>query len=80
MVHLSQLNPGDSLAAVGWGALFLAIVAATQDIAVDAWRVEIAPTDEQGAMAAAYQLGYRLAVISRYCGRVLGRSRPRLAP
>jgi MFS transporter, PAT family, beta-lactamase induction signal transducer AmpG len=63
MVHLSQLNPGDNLAAVGWGALFLAIVAATQDIAVDAWRVEIAPTDEQGAMAAAYQLGYRLAVI-----------------
>jgi len=63
MIHLSQLAPGDSLAAVGWGALFLAVVAATQDIAVDAWRVEIAPAQEQGAMAAAYQLGYRFAVI-----------------
>jgi PAT family beta-lactamase induction signal transducer AmpG len=68
MLHLSQLEPGDSLAAVGWGALFLAIVAATQDIAVDAWRVEVAPPDEQGAMAAAYQLGYRLAVIAGTAG------------
>lgn len=68
MVHLSQLSPGDGLAAVGWGALFLAVAAATQDIAVDAWRVEIAPSDEQGAMAAAYQLGYRLAVIAGTAG------------
>lgn len=63
MINLSQLSPSESLATVGWGALFLATVAATQDIAVDAWRVEIAPPHEQGAMAAAYQLGYRLAVI-----------------
>jgi PAT family beta-lactamase induction signal transducer AmpG len=68
MLNLSQLSPGDSLAAVGWGALFLATVAATQDIAVDAWRVEVAPPDEQGAMAAAYQLGYRLAVIAGTAG------------
>jgi PAT family beta-lactamase induction signal transducer AmpG len=68
MAHLSHLRPADGLSAVGWGALFLAVAAATQDIAVDAWRVEVAPTDEQGAMAAAYQLGYRLAVIAGTAG------------
>jgi PAT family beta-lactamase induction signal transducer AmpG len=46
----------------------LAIAAATQDIAVDAWRVEVAPPDEQGAMAAAYQLGYRTAIIAGTAG------------
>jgi PAT family beta-lactamase induction signal transducer AmpG len=44
-------------------ALWLAFSAATQDIAVDAWRIESAPASEQGAMAAAYQLGYRLAIL-----------------
>lgn len=68
MINLSQLSPSDSLAAVGWGALMLAIAAATQDIAVDAWRVEVAPPDEQGAMAAAYQLGYRTAIIAGTAG------------
>jgi PAT family beta-lactamase induction signal transducer AmpG len=43
--------------------MFIAFCSATQDIAVDAWRVESAPPDEQGAMAAGYQLGYRVAVM-----------------
>ena len=34
----------------------------TQDIAIDAWRIESAPAEQQGAMAAAYQLGYRVAI------------------
>lgn len=68
MLNLSQLTPADSLAAVGWAAFFLAVAAATQDIAVDAWRVEIAPPEQQGAMAAAYQLGYRTAIIAGTAG------------
>jgi MFS transporter, PAT family, beta-lactamase induction signal transducer AmpG len=68
MINLSQLSPEDSLSAVGWGAFMLAIAAATQDIAVDAWRVEVSPPQEQGAMAAAYQLGYRTAIIAGTAG------------
>ena len=36
---------------------------ATQDIALDAFRIESAATRKQAALAAAYQTGYRLAMI-----------------
>ncbi len=49
-------------------ALALAFAAATQDVAIDAWRIESAPVREQGAMAAAYQLGYRLAILVGQAG------------
>jgi len=49
-------------------ALWLAFSAATQDIAIDAWRIESAPASEQGAMAAAYQLGYRIAILVGQAG------------
>jgi len=35
---------------------------ATQDIVVDAYRIEIAPLEAQAALAATYTLGYRLAL------------------
>jgi PAT family beta-lactamase induction signal transducer AmpG len=35
----------------------------TQDIAIDAWRIEAAEVSRQGAMAAAYQWGYRIALL-----------------
>ena len=63
LVGLSQQNPGAGLTHVILFALIVAFGSATQDIAVDAWRIEAAPVEEQGAMAAAYQLGYRIALI-----------------
>jgi MFS transporter, PAT family, beta-lactamase induction signal transducer AmpG len=44
-------------------AVLVAIAGATQDIAVDAYRIEIAPVADQGALAATYSLGYRLALV-----------------
>jgi PAT family beta-lactamase induction signal transducer AmpG len=44
-------------------AVMTAIFGATQDIAIDAWRIEVAAVERQGVMAAAYQWGYRLAVV-----------------
>lgn len=60
-----------AMAAVGTGplALFVGITllvafsGATLDIAVDAYRVEIAPKNAQGALVATYSLGYRIALI-----------------
>jgi MFS transporter, PAT family, beta-lactamase induction signal transducer AmpG len=43
--------------------LLLAFAGATQDIAVDAYRIEIAPVEDQGALTAVYSLGYRIALI-----------------
>ncbi|MGH8441993.1 MAG: MFS transporter, partial [Nevskiaceae bacterium] len=50
------------LAAFVWLPLLVAFSSATQDIAIDAWRIECVPAEMQGAMAAAYQLGYRVAL------------------
>jgi PAT family beta-lactamase induction signal transducer AmpG len=46
-------------------AVLTAFAAATQDIAVDAFRIEAVAADMQATMAATYQIGYQLALI---CG------------
>jgi PAT family beta-lactamase induction signal transducer AmpG len=52
------------LAAVGVFALVVAFSSSTQDIVVDAWRIEAASdSDELGLLSSAYQLGYRGAIL-----------------
>jgi PAT family beta-lactamase induction signal transducer AmpG len=51
------------IAVVAVLATMTAVFGATQDIAIDAWRIEVAAVERQGAMAAAYQWGYRIAVV-----------------
>jgi PAT family beta-lactamase induction signal transducer AmpG len=46
-----------------WCAVAVAVGSATQDIALDAFRIESADTEHQAALAATYQAGYRLAMI-----------------
>ncbi|TCS37888.1 PAT family beta-lactamase induction signal transducer AmpG [Paucimonas lemoignei] len=43
--------------------LLVAFAGATLDIVVDAYRIEIAPVEAQGALVATYSLGYRIALI-----------------
>jgi PAT family beta-lactamase induction signal transducer AmpG len=45
-----------------------ALAGATQDIVVDAYRVEVAPPEEQAALAATYSLGYRIALYASGAG------------
>lgn len=68
LFKLSLSDPSADVLKVALTALFVAFCAATQDIAVDAWRIESAPQEQQGAMAAAYQLGYRVALITGSAG------------
>lgn len=49
-------------------ALLVAFASATQDIALDAYRIESAELSRQAAMAAAYQVGYRAAMITASAG------------
>ena len=56
-------DPTVSLGRIALFAFFVGFSSATQDIAIDAWRIEAAETSKQGAMAAAYQWGYRVGII-----------------
>lgn len=57
-------DPATQLLHVALFALLLGFSGASQDISVDAWRIEIAPAEEQGTMLGAYQLGYRLTALA----------------
>lgn len=60
---MSQLDPAASIAAVAVLSVLVAFSSATQDIAIDAYRIEIADERWQGALSAAYYFGYRLALL-----------------
>jgi len=60
---MANVDPRQDLSTLAACALFTAFSSATQDIALDAYRIESAPVERQAAMAAAYQTGYRLAMI-----------------
>jgi MFS transporter, PAT family, beta-lactamase induction signal transducer AmpG len=64
LLGLSIIGLRAGLAALGALALIVAFASSTQDIVVDAWRIEAASTaDELGLLSAAYQLGYRGALL-----------------
>lgn len=68
LAGISFCNPATSLMPIAILAVVLAFASATQDISIDAWRIEAASDEQQGAMAAAYQLGYRFAIIASGAG------------
>src|SRR5688572_3812502 len=57
-------DPVANLGIMALFAVFVGFSSATQDIVIDAWRIEAADESRQGAMAAAYQWGYRGAMIT----------------
>ncbi|MBP8053533.1 MAG: hypothetical protein KAY39_01655, partial [Burkholderiaceae bacterium] len=63
LVNMAFADPQQALTPMVWGALAVAFGSATQDIALDAFRIESAASDKQAALAATYQTGYRLAMI-----------------
>ncbi|RZJ04421.1 MAG: MFS transporter [Brevundimonas sp.] len=65
LVGMAIVGPQGGLVLLGSVALVVAFASATQDIVVDAWRIEAAETSEElGLMSSAYQLGYRFAIIT----------------
>ena len=63
LIGMATTDPALKLQAIVVFALITAFASATQDIALDAYRIESAPVEKQAALAAAYQTGYRLAMI-----------------
>ena len=60
---LAASDPAESLTLTAVWALFTGFASATQDIALDAYRIESSEVKNQAALAAMYQAGYRLAMI-----------------
>ncbi len=60
---ISGLNPSQSLVALAGLAVLVGFFVANQDIVIDAWRIEAVESEKQGAMAAAYQWGYRVSMV-----------------
>lgn len=60
---LSTCEPLSDLQLITLFALLVAFGSATQDVTIDAYRIEIVAPEYQGAMAASYVLGYRLALL-----------------
>jgi PAT family beta-lactamase induction signal transducer AmpG len=69
--NLALSDPAEGVARIAMFALGVAFFSATQDIAIDAWRIESATADKQGAMAAAYQIGYRTALMVASAGALI---------
>jgi MFS transporter, PAT family, beta-lactamase induction signal transducer AmpG len=80
LVGMALSDPRQALGPIVWCALAVAFGSATQDIALDAFRIESADAQRQGALAATYQTGYRLAMIWAGAGVLWIAARAEVAP
>jgi len=72
MLGLGSCNPkGGDLVLMGTLALLVAFLSASQDIVIDAWRVEILAQEQQGPGAGMIQTGYRLAMLVSGAGSLI---------
>jgi MFS transporter, PAT family, beta-lactamase induction signal transducer AmpG len=68
LAGMASTDPLENLTYTVFFALAVAFASATQDIALDAYRIEAVAPRLQGAMAATYQAGYRIAMILASAG------------
>jgi len=59
---MSNVDPANFLQLFTYIAIAVAFLSATQDIVLDAYRIEIGDDKMQGPLAASYQYGYRMAM------------------
>jgi PAT family beta-lactamase induction signal transducer AmpG len=65
MIGMALTGPAAGLATIGLFAVVTAFASSTQDIVIDAWRIEAAAdSDEMGLLSSAHALGYRVALIA----------------
>jgi len=71
ILGLGWCDPKRSLTTMGALAPVVAFLSASQDIVIDAWRVEILTLEQQGPGAAMIQTGYRIAMLVSGAGALL---------
>ena len=65
---MSLFDPNKDLMILAYLSIGVAFASASQDVAIDAYRIEIIENKFQAAMAASYQLGYRIAALTSGAG------------
>ncbi len=70
IVALAQYDPVHALAAVFATACLVAFCSASQDIVIDAWRIERFAPAHQAAALGAYSWGYRIAMLCSGAGAI----------
>ncbi len=68
IVFLGACQPATDPWLVAWGAFMVATASATQDIVIDAFRVESLDEAEQAAGMASYVAGYRIGMLASMAG------------
>ena len=68
LLGMALTDPRDNLGLVALWAVLAAFGSATQDVAIDAYRVEAEARHRQAAMAATYVTGYRVAILAAGAG------------
>lgn len=64
LIGMAMVQPGGDIALFTGLAALAAFASSTQDIVVDAWRIEVSDDgDEMAMLSSAYQLGYRAAML-----------------
>lgn len=70
ILWMGQIDPAVDPWATALAALVIAFLSASQDIVIDAYRIELLPDSEQGQGAAATQIGYRFGLLLAGAGAV----------
>jgi MFS transporter, PAT family, beta-lactamase induction signal transducer AmpG len=68
---LGYRDPKSNLAVMGALALLVAFLSASQDIVIDAWRVEALTEEQQGPGAGMIQTGYRIGMLAGGAGALV---------
>src|SRR5208282_879901 len=68
---LGSCQPKSDIARMGMLAILVAFLSASQDVVIDAYRVEILSPDQQGPGAAMIQTGYRIAMLISGAGALI---------
>ena len=71
IVALGATRPGEALTLTAFWAVALAFASATQDIVVDAFRIEMLDDEEQGSGAANFVNGYRIGTLAAGAGALI---------
>ena len=63
MASINPKSDDGALVLMAWAAVMLGFASATQDICIDAFRIECAPPEWQGILSSLYVAGYRIGLI-----------------
>src|SRR6202158_3544413 len=74
ILAMGMTDPRSDPAATAFAAVVVAFLSASQDIVIDAYRIELLLPEEQGAGAAATQWGYRFGMLASGAGALYAAS------